>query len=232
MKRYSFFLLVMLLSISAFCQTVDEIVDKYINAIGGKEAWQKINSMSSTGSMEVQGNEVSIVSTTLNKKGRRQDITVMGMTGYTIITPKEGWVYLPFANQAEPKSMTPEELQQGLPELDVQGNLIDYKSKGHTVELLGKEIVDSVEYYKLKATLQGGRVETIYIDPKTFYISRLVANAKINGEDVDQTVIFSNYKKLPEGIVVPMTLSLPNGDLVIIKVEVNKPVDESIFKPN
>jgi len=42
----------------------------------------------------------------------------------------------------------------------------------------------------------------------------------------------SNYKKLPEGIVVPFSITLSFGELVISKAEVNKPVDESLFKPS
>ena len=35
--------------------------------------------------------------------------------------------------------------------LDLQGPLVDYKTKGNTVEYLGKENSQGLEYYKLKA---------------------------------------------------------------------------------
>jgi hypothetical protein len=47
---------------------------------------------------------------------------------------------------------------------------------------------------------------------------------------MDQTISFSNFKKLPEGITVPMTITQQFGDITVTKMEVNKPVDESIFK--
>lgn len=43
--------------------------------------------------------------------------------------------------------------------------------------------------------------------------------------------MYSNYTKLPEGIVVAMSIMLPFGEMNITKVEVNPAVDEGIFKP-
>ena len=40
-----------------------------------------------------------------------------------------------------------------------------------------------------------------------------------------------NYTKFPEGIVFPMSLETGGVPLTIKTVEINKPVDESIFKP-
>jgi hypothetical protein len=57
-----------------------------------------------------------------------------------------------------------------------------------------------------------------------------VSTQHANGQEVEQTVSFSNFQKLPEGIVVAMTITQQFGDITITKVEVNKPVDESIFK--
>ena len=54
---------------------------------------------------------------------------------------------------------------------------------------------------------------------------------KANGQEVEQTANLANYKKLPEGIVMPMSITLPIGEMVISKVTVNPAVDEAIFKP-
>ena len=44
----------------------------------------------------------------------------------------------------------------------MEGPLVDYRRKGHKVELLGKEKVEGVDAYKLKLTLKGGEVKYIY----------------------------------------------------------------------
>jgi hypothetical protein len=212
--------------------TADQIVNKYIEAIGGKAAWSKVNSLVMKGALKVQGADVSIVSTVVDKKGAKQDITIGGMHGYNIITADSGWNYAPWQGQKVPEPVTADDLKEGQDQLDVQGNLIDYAAKGHTIELLGKDDVDGVEAYKLKETLKSGKVETIYIDPSTFYIIRDVTKQKANGQENDVKTDLNNYQKLPEGIVVPMSLTLPFGELKITEVKVNSNVDPAVFRPS
>lgn len=211
-------------------QTVDEVVNKHIDAIGGKDNWKKVTSTKMEGSLSVQGTDVTVTITKLHNKGMRQDIAVMGMTGYIIITPAEGTTFMPFQGQTEAVKMSADDLKQAQDQIDAQGALIDYKEKGHTVELAGKETIDGVECYKLNVVLKGGKKETLYIDAKTYYEVRMVASAKVNGQDVEQTIGFSNFQKLPEGIVVPMTITQQFGEVTVTKMEINKAVDESIFK--
>jgi hypothetical protein len=222
----------MLVSVFTFAQTVEEIVTKHIEAIGGAPAWKKINSLYYEGKITVQGAEVNVTLTALNGKGVRQNISFMGMTGYQIVTPTAGWNFMPFQGQATPEAMTADELKQSADDLDVQGKLIDYKSKGHTVEYLGKDDVEGTECFKLKITSKAGNVETVFIDPKSYYIVRSVAKKTANGQESDVQTDLSNFQKLPEGIVVPFSIKLSEGELVISKAEVNKQVDESTFKPS
>jgi hypothetical protein len=216
----------------AQAQTADEIVAKHIAAIGGADSWKKVNSMYQEGSMTVQGTDVAIAMTVLHKKGMRQNISLMGMTGYQIMTPTAGWNFMPFQGQQKPEAITADELKENVDELDTQGELIDYKTKGHTVEYLGKDDVEGTEAYKMRITQKSGKVKTFYIDPASNYIIRTVAKQKANGQEVEVTTDLSDYKKLPEGIVVPMSVKLPFGQMKVTKVEVNKPVDENLFKPD
>jgi hypothetical protein len=222
---------VMLVSVFTFAQTAEEIVAKHVEAIGGAAAWKKINSIYYEGKLTVQGAEINVTMTSLNGKGVRQNLTVMGMTGYQIITPTAGWNFMPFQGQTTAEAMTADELKASSDDLDVQGKLVDFKSKGHTVEYLGKDDVEGTECFKLKITSKAGNVETIFIDPKTYYVVRTIQKRVANGQESDVPTDLSNYKKLPEGIIVPFSITLPFGELVISKADVNKPVDESLFKP-
>ncbi|MFT3845498.1 MAG: hypothetical protein QM725_10625 [Lacibacter sp.] len=234
---------VLFLAVAAFfsisfaqAQTADEIVAKYVDAIGGAENWKKINSMVQTGTMSVQGADISVVRTVLHNKGSRQDITLMGMNGYQIVTPEAGWNFMPFQGQTAPEAMTADDLKESQDELDAQGSVIDYKAKGHSVELLGKEDVDGTECYKIKMNLKSGRSETLFIDVKTSNLVKMTTVRKANGQEMEFSTTFSNFQKLPEGIVIPMSINVPlgpgfNADYSVSKVEVNKTIDESIFKP-
>lgn len=220
-------------SFFAQAQTAEEIVAKHVQAIGGAEVWRKVNTVKTEGTLTVQGNiPVTVVTTVLHSKGARQDISAMGMNGYQIMTPTAGWGYMPFQGQTKAEPVTEDMVKEGADQLDAQGSLVDYKEKGHTVSLLGKEDIDGVEAFKLQITHKSGKTETAFVDPKTFYVIRSVSKMKANGQEVEQTVNLANYKKLPEGIVVPMSVTLPMGEMVISKITINGPVDEAIFKPS
>lgn len=213
-------------------QTVDEIINKHVEAMGGAEAWKKVNSLVSTGTLKVQTAEITVTQTILNGKGSRQDFVVMGMSNYQIVTPTAGWNFMPFQGQKTPQPITADELRESQDDLDVEGSLFDYKAKGHSVEYLGTEDIEGIDAIKLKETLKSGKVETVFLDPKTYYIIKIVSKRKANGKEADLTTNLSNYQKLPEGIFVPLSIGLPYGELVITKVEINKPIDENIFKPS
>lgn len=230
MKRLLLSLLVLASAFTVKAQTADEVIAKHIAAIGGVDNWKKVNSMKMEGILQVQGAEVNVTVTILHGKGMRQDISVMGMTGYEIVTPTEGWDFMPFQGQTEPEAKTPEELAEAQDQLDAQGELIDYAAKGHKVELVGKEDVEGTECFKLKVTKKGGSVSTLFIDPKNFYIIQSKSVQKANGQEMEVTTSFSNYEKLPEGIVVAKSMTLPFGEMNMTKVSVNIPVEESFFK--
>ncbi len=159
------------------------------------------------------------------------------MTGYQIMTPASGWNYMPFQGQQKPEPVTEETLKESVDQYDTQGSLVDYKAKGHSIEYLGKEDVEGTEAHKLKLTHKSGKTETMFFDPESYLMIRTITKQKANGQETEVTTSMSNYKKLDEGILVPMSFNIPigpgmNADLTITKVEVNKPVDEAIFKPS
>jgi hypothetical protein len=217
---------------SSYAQTVEEIISKHVDSIGGAAVWAKITSIRQEGTVQVQGAEVSVVRTVLHQKGTRQDISFAGMNGFKILTTTAGWNFMPFQGQTEPEPLTEEDIKEGQPDLDAQDELVNYKEKGTTVELVGKDDVDGTQCFKLLVTFKSAKTETLFIDPKSYLIIRQISKVKANGQEMEDITNFSNYQKLPEGIVVAMSIGTSIGEFNLTKVEVNKPVDEAIFKPS
>jgi hypothetical protein len=232
-KIVSLFVAAVFGSISLQAQTADEIVSKHIEAIGGADNWKKVTSIVETGAMSLQGITIEVTRTALHQKGTRQDLSIMGMNNYIVVTPTEGWMFMPVQQQTEAQKMPDEQLKEAQGQLDVQGAFIDYKSKGHSFELAGSETVDGVECFKLKMTGKNGVVVMHFIDKKTYNLVQSVRTAEGN----ELVTTFSNFKKLPEGIVVPMSSVVPLGngmtaEYTVSKIEINKPIDETLFKPS
>lgn len=212
-------------------QTVEEVISKHIEAIGGKDAWKKVNTLKMEASLSVQGMDIPINIYQINNKAFRQDFTAMNMTGYTIVSNDSGWNFNPLQGQSKPEPMPADQLSAQKDQLDIQGELVDYKEKGHKVEMLGKEDVDGTEAIKVKLTRKSGSEVVYLFDPKSFYIIRSTSKMKINGQDIEQIANLSNYTKLPEGIVIPMTMETSGAPapIVIKKVEVNPTFDPALF---
>lgn len=235
MKQFKLGLLALtaLISVQAIqAQTVDEVVNKYVDALGGKEKLASLKTIRMEGIMNTNGTDVNIVVTRSTMVGQRIDIAVMGMNGYKIFTPTNGWNYLPFAGQKAPEPMKEEEVKSGAAGLDIQGNLFNYKEKGNQLELLGKEKVDSADCYKIKATLKNGKVITYFIDAKTYYLVKTIGVQNMNGQNKEVSTGFSNYKPTTNGYIVPFTTTNSQGQIDYSKVEVNIPVDAKVFTTN
>lgn len=213
-------------------QTADEIVQKYVTAIGGAENWKKVTSVKMVGSMNAGGMEFPVTITTVKDKGFRMDLSINGMANYQIITPKEGWMYFPIQGQTKAEPIPAEMIKESQDQLELQDPLVDYKAKGSKVAFLGKDAIEGTECYKLKLTRANGKEETMYIDASSYYHVRSVEKVKANGKEMENTTSYSNYQKQPEGVVLAMTIESPEGPVTFKTVEINKTVDEKTFKPS
>ena len=214
----------------AQAQTADEIIDKHLAAIGGKENLAKLNSVIIDGGMSVQGAEIAVTVTSVQGKGTRQDINAMGMKGFDITTATEGWRFMPFLGQTKFEPKTAEEVKESQEGLDVQSPFLNYKEKGHSVEYLGTEDVEGTECHKLKVTFKWGSETTYFLDPKSFYLVRAVSKIKMMGQETENKVDMSDYRDV-NGYKMPFSISQAFGALVVKEIKVNVAVDDKIFKP-
>jgi len=223
----------LLLSIQTIkAQTAEEVVNKNIEAMGGKEKLLSIKTIKMEGAMNSMGQEVAIEITKSHLVGQRIDITVMGMTGYQLNNATQGWSFMPFNGQPAPEAWNEDQVKGGLPQLDIQGTFVNYKDKGTQLELQGKETAEGEECNKIKVTFKNAVVSTYFISTKTNYVIKTSGLRKIKGEEIEIITSFSNYKPTAGGFVFAHTTSTPNGEINYEKIEVNQPVDEKLFTVN
>lgn len=246
MRNLIVFLLIGSIIPAATAQTADDVIAKYIEAMGGVEKLKTIKSIYIEGvAVSPNGAEITSKTYKVQDKLYRQDID-FGMGSFTmIVTDKEGW----FSNPRNGGAFEPfpaEAIAAQQYELDCAGPLVDYISKGSKTELIGKETIDGTECYSIKLTLKSGRTINYYVDNKNWYIIRTSAKGtagmmggggnRQGGGDVEVKTNFSDFKKTSDGFVFPMTISRAgfgggNMNTTIEKVEVNKPVDAKLYKP-
>jgi outer membrane lipoprotein-sorting protein len=245
-KLVTFFstLVLMGIMVSVQAQTVDDVINKYIEALGGKEKLNSIKTLHLEGVTVMQnGNEVTAKIYKEQDKLSRREVSFGMGSSTSIITDKEGWFSNPRNGGAfEPVPADRLKIQQA--ELDLRGGLVDYAAKGSTVELLGKEKVGEVEAYKIKLTPKSGNEVIYFIDAKTWYLIRetrkggqgMQGGGNRGGQgnsDGTVNIDYSNYQKTADGYVFPFTVSFGfGGNMNYEKIEVNKPIDAKLYKPN
>lgn len=212
--------------------SADDIVNKHIAAMGGKEKLQALKSVRMLGTMSTQGVEVTLSITREHLKGARTDISVMGTENYQIVTPEKGWMFMPIMGQSSPEAMPDDQFKTSVNTLDVQGVFLDYKDKGSKVELVGKEKADNADVYNMKVTFKNGVVMNYYLDATTFRINKTAFKVTRGGEEIDAGSTYSNYKQDANGYWFPFTAVNPQGETDFSTIETNVKVDENIFKAN
>jgi hypothetical protein len=90
--------------------------------------------------------------------------------------------------------------------------------------------MDGTECFKFKITDKSGEETTYFLDASSYLTIKQTSKIKADGKEMENSTLFSNYKKLPEGILYPMTIGGGWGDAEYSKVEINPVIDEKEFK--
>lgn len=217
-------------------QTVDEIIAKNVQARGGAEKLKGVQSIKSTATMSMgPGMEAPGVLIQKRPALARLEFTVQGLTAVQAYDGKNAWQIMPFMGKKDPELMSADEAKETEEMADLDGPLVDYKSKGHQVELQGKEKIEGTDAYKLKLTLKNGDVQTIYIDADSFLEIKEVTKRTIRGSEQEIESAIGDYKEVK---VIMFPFAIESGvkgsdqkqKLTITNVELNVPADDSMFK--
>ena len=221
-----------LISVTAYGQTVDEIVDKHVAALGGLDKINKVTTIVTERSLAVQGMEIPSKTILIVGKSLRNESTVMGNSMVQVVDGTTGWMIRPtmMGGTGEPEEMPADQLKQQVGQLDPFGSLVNYKEKGNKVEFVGKEKADKKDVFHLKVTTKDGQNVDEYLDANTYLLSKIKVD--MNGQEAE--IGFFDYKDV-EGVKFPNTMDISNDQMGVMsfitnKITLNSKVDDSLFK--
>src|SRR3984957_15102373 len=180
LRKESLFVLAAL-AIATTCraQTAEEIVNKSIDAVGGKDAIAAVKSIVYNQTLEVMGNEVSSVTTILVGKGFKNEVDFQGTKIVQAMTDHGGWAVNPMMGQATPTALPDEQWKQAQGRLNVVP-ILGWSTNGGKLELQGKDSAD----YKIHMTNTVGSDVIYYINQKTYLLDKSDITANANGQTV------------------------------------------------
>lgn len=221
--------------------SVDELLTKSIDAMGGAEKFKALKTLKMTGKMVVQNGamEMPMVIQVKQPGAFRADTTVMGKVITQAFDGTSGWQISPMTGKLEAEKMSDEDVRrtrEGF-ETMVSGPFSNYKEKGTKIELVGKEDVEGTAAYNLKVTTKDGESSNVFLDSESYLPIKILAKSKQGATAFEMEMYPSDYKAV-NGIMFSHSMEGkikggPAGagfQMVMEKIEVDVPIDDAVFK--
>ena len=164
----------------------------------------------------------------------RAEITLQGARSVQVWDGVTAWGISPMGT-GQPEVLPTEAATAMADEADVDGPLVDYRVKGHQVTLLGKEMLDSGDAYKIEVRKKVGAVEVHYLDARSYLTVRIDGKRTTRGTVIEGESFLGDYREAG-GILWPYSIrSGARGNpekqtLTVDKVEVDPVLDDARFR--
>jgi hypothetical protein len=160
-------LTVFLLGGKVFAQSVDDIISKNIDAMGGKDKLAALNTLYEEATSSIMGNDLPSKIWAVNNQGFRMEMDIMGQQMVQVANKDNGWAINPMSGSTDAQPMDTGAMKAIARRMALAGPLYNYKEKGYTATLLGKESLNGKDTYKIKLSKAGEPDATYYIDAST-----------------------------------------------------------------
>jgi hypothetical protein len=193
-RTFSISLLFLLPAISS-AQTADEILAKVIAARGGHAKLHAVRSERISGKISFGDLSGPFVVELKRPLKMHMQLTIQNQTMVRVYDGKSlGWANNPFVGKVNPEAMTEDELKNITEESDFDGPLLDHKSKGNQIELVGKDKFDDKDVWRLKLTTKNGDVRFYLFDATSFLLLKWEGKRKAEGQELPVESYFTDYR--------------------------------------
>lgn len=226
---------------AASAQTADEVVEKHLAALGGREALGKLTSRKSTGTVTIstQGGDLSGPIETYAKSPNKSraymklDLSAVGAGEMTVEQRFDGTAGYMLNSMQGDSEISGSQLQN-MRNSSFPSTLLNYKEAGIKIEVLPREKVGGKDAIVLLVTPKTGPAVRIFLDAETYLIARTVTtiNTPQTGGDIEQTSDLSDYRVV-DGVKVAFQVfnsnPLQSVTIKLDKVEHNVAIDDAMF---
>ena len=216
---------------AAASPTVDEILEKYVKALGGKESLEKLSTRYIKGSFDIEAANMSgsfeSFAKAPNKSSTR--ITIQGFGDINnVYDGTKGWAVDPFTGFRELSGV---ELAATKREADFHSAL-NFRKNFTKLEVKGKEKVESSEAYVVEATPLDGTPEKFYFDVNSGLVVRHDSERESPQGKLSAEIYLNDYKEI-DGVKIPYTTKFITSafafTIKIAEVRHNAEIDEAKF---
>ncbi len=212
-----------------------QVLEKMIEAMGGRKALQAVEDMTATGTLEIvmQGMTGSATLYTKEPQKFRMDIEIMGMLITQAYDGEIAWSTNPQTGAVE--ELTGEQLV--LVKRQALGDSVYLEPEKHGIvyTLQGREKIEDAEYDVLRMVYPDGFEATLFIDARTHlvYKTRSRQPNMMTGGESEMESYTTDYRRV-EGMMAAFNITqyMDGEEFMIITlddVKFNTGLDDSLF---
>jgi hypothetical protein len=217
------------LAVAAEAQTVEEIIARNLEARGGKAAIEAVESLRQTSVLKVEGAEIPVLVIGKRPNLLRQELSIAGLTAIEAFDGSVAWAQNRLLGMPTPTPLEGAHAQTLRSQSSFDGILAQAKARGDLIELVGVEKIAGRPAHSLRLTSSEHRVLRCYVDVTTGLEVRVSYDTEAGVFVQD----LSDYREV-SGLKIPFLIATyiggrPQGQLAVTTVEINVPVDASLF---
>ena len=241
-NKIKYLSVIILLAIAAYfflpafneSRLVNSLIERNLDARGGKEAWDKVNTLKLSGRMEIgQSTHVPYVLDQQRPTKMCIEFTFDKQKTMQCSDGDKGWKSVPFRGRTKAELLTKKEFNETADAADLYGLLSgDINTK---INYVGLEQLSNRNTHKLKITLPKGSVKYLYLDDETGLEVRLDTSRLVGGEKRTVTTLYSDWKSKDGLLISHRQDTQTAGDenshfMTVDTVEVNPVYSSSQFE--
>ena len=211
-------------------QSVDELIAKNLEAKGGLAKLNAVQSMKQVSQFSMSGMAATMTVYSKRPNRVRQEVKIGGQTVISAFDGVTTWVVNPMVGSNRPIAVTGPQADMLREQGDFDGPLVDYKTKGYTVELVGSETLGERKVNHLKLVSPSRQIVHLYLDAST----NLEARRATEVESLKLEQELGDYRPV-DGVMIPFHIRLlvngvPQSEMKVESVQFNVTMDDAIFR--
>lgn len=217
---------------------VDALVTRNVAARGGLDRLRAIRTLRLAGRARYGADgsyEVELAKLITRGGSIRYESTIQGITGVDAFDGKEGWSTDPSDGRPDPNKMSADDAKEMAQDADIDGPLVDWRAKGHSVAYLGIEDVDGTPAHKIRVKRKDGDVEYRYLDPDALLEIRVVKERRVRGVETIIEIDLGDYEQIA-GVWMPLSAVAGRrgrprtARIQWARADASSPADDALFR--
>ena len=194
--------------------TADQVLDHYVQAIGGRAAWMKLNSRVSKGTIEIPAMNNLSGTVEIHEKAPNLMLAVINLGGAAFEQGFDGNVGWSDNPRDGLRELSGGELDDARREANFY-HAVELKKNYTKMTVTGIEKVDDHDTYAVEATRAEGAPDRIYFDTQSGLMVRSVNQRNTSDGVTEFTADVDNYTEV-DGVKLPFTVRQTSASAAFI----------------